>query len=164
MKRRPKPEKRQRAKVDRHAIHRERKAPGRVFRVYPDPSLPFVVEVRVARTRRRMRDATDFHEGAKHAEVDREVMGLVRHYYSRIKWRHVIRPRGMVARMYLNVKDLQAKPSEIVAHECGHAAMAWARIRRANLSVMPGEEVMCYALGQLVRQCNHHLYAMGVFL
>lgn len=160
MKRRPKPTKRVRQRVERH-IHRDRTAPGRVFRVHPDPSLPFIVEVRVTRTRRRMREATDFHEGRRHGEVD--CMGLVKHYYSRVTGRPVIRPRGMVARMYLNVRDLRARPSEIVSHECGHAAMAWARIRRANLRVMPGEEVMCYALGHLVRQCNHHLYAMKVW-
>ena len=110
-----------------------------------------------------MREATDYHEGPDLAEKDRGCMGLVMSYHSRIEGRPVIRPRGMIARMYLNVRDLRARPSEIVSHECGHAAMAWARIRGANLRVMPGEEVMCHALGHLVRQCNYHLYAMKVW-
>lgn len=67
------------------------------------------------------------------------------------------------ARMFLNVKDLKARPSEIVAHECGHAAMAWARLQRANLRQMLGEEVMCYALGRLVAQVNRVCFASGAW-
>lgn len=149
--------------VDRPVLHRNRTAPSRVVRIKPDPAAPFVVEVRIARDRRRMRDATNYHEGAKNAERDRKCMGLVRSYHSRITGRSVIRPRGVIARMFLNVRDLRTHPSEIVAHECGHAAMAWARVKRADLSRMPGEEVMAHALGQLVRQLNAACYALGVW-
>lgn len=90
-------------------------------------------------------------------------MGLVKHYTDSITGAFVYRPRGMVARMYLNTKDLRERPSEIVAHECGHAAMAWARLRGANLRRMPGEEVMCYALGRLVSHVNRCCYAAGVW-
>lgn len=90
-------------------------------------------------------------------------MGLVKHYTDSITGAFVYRPGGMVARMYLNVRDLRERPSEIVAHECGHAAMAWARLRGANLRRMPGEEVMCYALGRLVSQVNRCCYASGVW-
>jgi len=164
MKRRAKPQQRQRMKREPR-LHRDRTQPARVFRVKPDPALPFVVEVRVARNRRAMRWAINFHEGQRAADgIELECMGFVRSWWGRRTRRQgIVRARQIVARMFLNVPDLRKRPSEIVAHESTHAAMAWARFRGANLDVMPGEEVACYAAGQLVRQINHHLYAMRVW-
>lgn len=164
MKRRLKPERRKRVKVEPR-VPRSRFYPARKFLVTPDPSRPFVVLVLLARDRRRMREAISWHEGSAFADsVERECMGLVRHYYaSRQNWRPVIRPGGVVARIFLNARDLQDRPSEIVSHECGHAAMAWARLQRADLRRMAGEEVMCYALGRLVAQVNRICFAHGVW-
>lgn len=149
-------------KIDR-LTPASRSLPARVFRVYPDPSLPFVVEVRIARTRRHMREEMRRIDHAKGDDLDPRCMGLVRHWMSIPTGRLVYRPRGLVARMYLNVPDLREKPSEIVSHECTHAGMAWARLRRANLAHMPGEEVLCHAVGQLVRQVNSACYAHQVW-
>lgn len=164
MKRRPKPQRRTRAKVERN-VPRARLYPARMFRAKPDPSRPFIVQVFIARDRRRMRQAISRHEGSDFAAtVEQECMGLVRHsYWARQGWRFAISPGQVVARMFLNVRDLRERPSEIVSHECGHAAMAWARFSRANLGHMVGEEVMCYALGRLVAQVNRSCYAHGVW-
>lgn len=153
--------KRVRAKVDR-LVPAERGHAARVFRVRPDPARPFVVEVRVARDGRRMREEMARLDGES-AERDPRVEGLVRTWHSKITGRPVIRPGGVVARMYLNVKALRRRPSEIVSHECVHAAMGWARLQRADLSRMAGEEVLAHAAGRLVAQVNHHCFAMGVW-
>jgi hypothetical protein len=160
----PKPQKRKRMKVERK-VHRERLSAGRVYRVYPDFRRPFVVELRLARDGRRMRGLMDFHDGKKLAdEVERECMGLVRTWWGpRTRRAGVVRRRQMVARMYLNVRDLRAHPSEIVPHECVHAAMAWARFQRVNLNVMPGEEIMAHAAGRLVVQINRICFAEKVW-
>jgi hypothetical protein len=142
---------------------RSRSLPGRVFRVHPDPSLPFVVEVRVARTRRHMREEMRRVDNATGDDLDPRCMGQVRRWMSKITGCLCYRPRGIVARMYLNVRDLRDKPSEIVSHECAHAGMTWARLRGANLSRMDGEEVLCYAVGHLVRQVNSACFAHGVW-
>lgn len=145
-------------------MHRDRAKPGRVFRLHPNESMPFVVELRIARDRRRMREAIDFHDGKKAADsVESECMGLVRTWHSRRLKVSVTRPRLLVARIYLNERDLRAKPSELVAHEATHAGMGWARLRRAQLGHMPGEEVLCYAVGVLVHQINRACYAHGVW-
>ena len=139
----------------------KRATAARVFRIHPDPLRPFVVEVRLARNRRHMREEMLRIDGHREG-VDTQ--GLVRHWFSKIdRDRFAIRPRGIVARMYLNTKDLRDRPSEIVAHECTHAGMAWARLAKANLRNMSGEEVLCHAVGQMVKQVNYHLYAFGVF-
>lgn len=133
-----------------------------LFRVKPDQSKRFIVEVRIARTRRLMR-----HEMARFGcnDVDAKTQGLVRSYYSSVTrhQRPVAVRSWVIARMFLNRKDLTKRPSEIVAHECTHAGMAWARHRRANLAVMPGEEVLCYAVGELVKQVNRICYAAKVW-
>lgn len=163
MKRRAKPQRRVFAKPVRR-VHRKRRYCARMFRVKPDPSLPFVVEVRIARTRQRMHEEIGRCDGeAAIRGIEDDCMGMVRSYCSRIGGRPVIRPGGLVARMFLNRCDLRHKPGEIVSHECGHAAMAWARLQRANLAHMQGEEVMCYALGRMVAQVNRICYAAGVF-
>lgn len=163
MKRRAKPERRQFAKVVR-LVHRNRTYPARLFRVKPDPSRPFVVEVRVSRNRQRMTEEIGRCDGARAVlDAGQDAMGMVRSYYSTTKRRPVMLPGGIVARMFINVADLRNRPGEIVSHECGHAAMAWARLQRADLSRMAGEEVMCYALGRLVAQVNRVCYSAGVF-
>jgi hypothetical protein len=164
MKKRIKPQKRMRKKVER-LVARERLMAGRVHRVKPNPNEPYIVEVRLARDRLRMRQLMSYHDGPElDAEVERECGGLVRTWYGkRTKTPGLVRPRFMVARMYLNVKDLQDRPSEIVAHECTHAAMGYARLKRAHLGYMHGEEVLAYAVGHLTREVNNVCYAAGVW-
>lgn len=164
MKKRPKPQKRQRLKVQPR-VHRDRLRPCRVIDAYPDPDSPFKVEVRFARNRWAMRNEINFHEGEASAKtVEHDCMGLVRSWYSRrLRLAGVARPGQVIARVFLNAKDLRRKPGEIVSHECGHAAMAWARFKSANLGVMPGEEVMCHALGRLVARVNTACYAHGIW-
>ena len=162
LKLRPKPEKRKRVRVERR-VHRDRLHAGRVFRVKPNPREPFIVEVRLARDGRRMRDLMNFHDGPELA-AGRECMGLVRTWHSpRTRRAGITRCRQLVARMYLNVRDLRDRPSEIVAHECTHAAMGYARLKRANLGYMVGEEVLAHAVGQLVRQVNAACFASEVW-
>lgn len=164
MTKRPKPQRRQRQKLERR-VHRDRLRPARVYRVQPDPEHPCVVEVRIAQDGRRMRESMNFHDGQRlSAGVERNCMGLVRTWHSpRQRRAGITRQRFLVARMYLNVRDLRERPSEIVSHECTHAAMAYARLRRANLDVMPGEEVLAHSVGRLVQQVNRVCYAMGVW-
>lgn len=164
MKKRPKPQKRKRMKIER-TVHRNRLSAGRVYRVWPDYRRPFVVELRLARDGRRMRGLMNFHDGQKHADsVERNCMGLVRSFWDpKTRRPGIVRPRQVVARMYLNVRDLRERPSEIVSHECVHAAMAWARFQRANLNLMVGEEVMAHAAGRLVTQINRICFAEKVW-
>lgn len=153
--------KRIRARVDR-LTPRGRSAPARVFRIEPETGRPFVVEVRIARHRRHMREEVLRLDG-QHRGIDRDCMGMVRHWGSKIGFRLTVRPRQVIARMYLNTRDLRQRPSEIVAHECTHAGMAWARLQRANLRVMDGEEVLCHSVGRMVAQVNRICYAHGVW-
>jgi hypothetical protein len=69
----------------------------------------------------------------------------------------------MIARMYLNAADLRQQPGEIISHECTHAGMAWARLRQANLRVMPGEEVLCHAVGRMTAQVNEIGHRIGIW-
>ena len=101
-------------------------------------------------------------EGPK-AVPEPECMGLVRSWHSKITGRPAVRPGGVIARVYLNRRDLRDKPSEIVSHECTHAGMAWARFNRVSLGRMAGEEVLCYAVGKMVAQVNRIGYAEGVW-
>lgn len=133
---------------------------SRRFEVKPDPALPYIVEVRIARSRAHMRGEMMRIDG--HTD-DPRTEGLCRHWYDRRSGQTIARPRGIVARIYLNAQGLSGRPSEITSHECCHAAMAWARFKRANLHYMEGEEVMCYALGRLVAQVNRICYAAGAF-
>ena len=135
---------------------------ARVFRIRPDQSKPHVVEVRIARTRRHMHAEVMRIEGTKESEAP-NCMGMVRHYLSRADGRYVVRPGLVIARMYLNIADLRDMPGEIVSHECTHAGMAWARLRKANLKVMPGEEVLCHAVGRMVVQINSIGYKIGIW-
>jgi hypothetical protein len=137
--------------------------------VRPDESRQFVVEVRISKDRRAMRNEMNFHEGQAFAmTVERECMGLVKSWWSpRTRRAGILQRGGTVARMFLNVKDLRAKPSTIVPHECTHAAMAWARFCGVGIGraqrCMPSEEVIAYAVGDLVRQVSRVCYAHGVW-
>lgn len=135
---------------------------ARIFRIRPDQSKPHVVEVRIARTRRHMHAEVMRIEGTTAAEAP-NCMGMVRHYFSRADGRFTVRPGLVIARMYLNIADLRAHPGEIVSHECTHAGMAWARLRNANLKDMPGEEVLCHAVGRMVVQLNTIGYRIGIW-
>lgn len=138
--------------------------PARLFRIYPDPAeYPHaVVEVRLCRDTRRMCDSIR-HCGWQLNRGDDESAGLVKGFGRTGSGRPSMLRGRVVAQMWLSARALQHRPSEITSHECGHAAMAWARWRRANLALMPGEEVMCYALGRMVAQLNRVCYAAGVF-
>jgi hypothetical protein len=162
MKKRQHPERRTRVKVDR-LTNPNRSLPASVVRVYPDPRKPFIVEVRIARTRRHMREEMRRKDNAMGSDLDPRTQGMVRSWHHYRSGLARIRPGGLIARMYLNVSDLRARPSEIVSHEAAHAALAWGRIQRANLRHMDGEEVVCHAVGQLVRQINHHCFAQKVW-
>lgn len=126
----------------------------------PDPDKPHRVKVYISPTRLHMRTTVRFVEGKDHGLG---CMGQVWSWGVGRTERPRCKPGTIVARMYLNAVDLRAMPTEITTHECGHAAMAWARLRRANLSKMPGEEVMCYALGHMNRQLCNLLYRIRVF-
>lgn len=130
------------------------------FEVHPDPTSPLIVEVRIARSSRHMKGEMKRLDGY---DAEAGLAGLCRTWHYKITGRPAIRPRGVVARIFLNKQDLAKRPSELVAHECAHAAMGWARLRRADLSRMHGEEVMAYALGRLTAQVNRACYAARAF-
>jgi hypothetical protein len=151
--RRAKPEKRDRApnRAPRAQIHY----------IKPDPDLPHRVRLFLAANPAHMRVTMLFKDGIR--ERDRRVAGLVRHYFSKVTGRYLVRPGLIIAHMYLNARDLRNNPAEIISHECTHAGMAWARLRRANLRQMVGEEVLAYAVGRMTRQINRICHASGVF-
>jgi len=142
--RRARPEKRQRLAL--------RDARATIHYVHPDPDMPHVVQLFMSPTRQHMR-ATIYQKEGDWAACPRTA-GMVRHYNSKVTGRHVVRPGLIIARMFLNAVDLRRNGMEIISHECGHAGMAWARLRSANLRHMEGEEVMCYAVGRMARQVN----------
>jgi hypothetical protein len=143
----------------RHPLMPDR-LPGRLHRVYFDAAHPrYILEIRIARTNRHMR--TLGHRDGD--PIEPECMGLVRHYVKRIGGARSTLRNGVVASMWLNRRDLTRKPSEIVSHECTHAAMAWARLRGEHLLNMRSEEVLCYAVGRLVAQVNRVCYAERVW-
>ena len=140
-------------------LPRSRVPPARKHRISPDPSRLYVVELHIAKDRRHMRSLAHM----AHDPLEPECMGLVRHYLTKTNRRRVCIAGGVVARMYLNRKDLRARPGDIVAHECTHAGMAWAKFRGEGLRNMRSEEVLCYATGRMVAQVNRICYAEGVW-
>ena len=138
--------------------------PARLFRIHPDAEAypRAVVEVRLCRDTLRLCDSIRRCGWALNPGDD-ESAGIVKSFDRVASGRQSMLNGRVVAQMWLSVRALQRRPGEITSHECGHAAMAWARWRRANLATMPGEEVMCYALGRLVAQLNRVCYAAGVF-
>lgn len=159
-----KPQKRERVKV--RVRKKAERLPVRLaiaqhFTLRPDPVMPHVVQLFISPDNRHMRKVSEFKDG--HADLCAETMGAVRTFRNRITGKPVVRPGLVVARMFLNKRDIQARGSEIAAHECGHAAMAWARLRRADLATMDGEETMCYALGRMHRQLINLFWRIGVY-
>lgn len=145
--RRDKPEKRQRipARASRAQVHY----------VKPDPDLPYSVKVYMSPTRVQMRTTIRYIEGSWKA--CKRTMGMVCSTDGKAGGRQI------VARMFLNAADLRQNAMEIISHECTHAGMAWARLRRANLRHMPGEEVLCYAVGRMARQVNRIFHISGLW-
>jgi hypothetical protein len=138
---------------------------ARVVRVPVDPERPRVhVEVRISRTRRLMR----MEMMRQDRIIDSpKVEGLVSSWH----WargvereRGKLRPNGVIARMYLDAKAIRRRPNEIASHESGHAAMAYARYCSANLRHMPGEEIMCHALGRITAGVVSAMYSQRVFV
>jgi len=163
--RRPKPAKRKRTKLDRQPPV-EHAQPARLFRVHPDPSRPyFKVEVRIAKNPKHMRaECVRFACTSESSTAYFDIAGLVRTYFSDVtRVGRQLHRSGVIARMFLNLHDLRKRPSEIVAHECAHAAMAWVRHCGEDLKTMPSEEVLCYAVGRLVKQVNTVCYAHNVW-
>lgn len=164
MKRRAKPQKRVRQKV-RRLLHRNRLTPAMRFDLEVKQGLPWRVEVRLGYDKRRMHDAMRCCEGERH-QWDPRCEGQVTHWWHGNLKRAKTYERHLIARMYLNVRDLRNRPNEIIAHECTHAAMAWCRVALPSvhsLARMEGEEVLAYAAGHLNRQLTWHLYARRVF-
>ena len=161
--RRPRPAKRLRTVPD------ERIKVGRVLRIHPDPKRPhFYVLVRVAHNQAHMRRVIRWWASPHHPAVAAGLMGCMGMVFSRGSRRRSVSlnrgyESGLVAHMFLNVEDLRREPNTIISHECTHAGMAWARMRRANLRQMPGEEVLCYAVGEMVRQLVSAGHALGWF-
>lgn len=155
--RRPKPERRVRRKAER-PLALARVMPARRYRVWPDAArFPhLVVEVRLCRDMRRLRQA---YRWSCDPEPKQLVGGGVESWHIVQSGRPVLQRGGVVARLYLNRREVMERWTEVPAHECGHAAMAWARWCRANLAEMPGEEVMCYALGRMTAQLMRVLWA-----
>ena len=142
--------KRVRAKIIHRPANQERVF-ARRWSLEPEPGRPFKVELRVARTRHLMRTEVMRLHG-KHKDVGPECRGAVLHYRHRFGDKHRVVQGQKVAIMYLNVHDIRDDGANIIAHECTHAGLAYARNRHADLAQMPGEEVAAYAVGYMVRQ------------
>ena len=144
-------------------VHRSRLYPARVWRLKPDPALPYVVELRVSRNNRCMQqEQIRFGDN----KPDPRAAGSCYFWFSTTTRdeRPKLRAGLIVARILLNVHQLRDQPSELPAHECTHAGIAWARYRRADVfETGGGEEVLAYAVGRLVVQANRVLYAMNAF-
>lgn len=116
-----------------------------------------------------MREAMSFHEGGDFAaSIESNCMGLVRTWQGpRTGRAGVLLPRMVVARMFLNVRDLRRCGTLVISHECGHAALGYARFLGIGLGAaqrsMPAEEVVCYAIGELTSQIVRGCYARGVW-
>ncbi len=162
MLRRPRPQRRtrQRRTKDRRLGHLR---VGRVYRIHPDAEdwPRAVVEVRIVRSRVHLAESIR-QQGLTAPPAWQQTHGCVQSFNSRFGRPAYVNGR-IVAQMWLCAKDVQSNPADLIAHECGHAAMAWARLRAANLGKMPGEEVMCYALVRMANQVNRALHAYGLW-
>jgi len=126
-----------------------------------------LIELRLSRTQREMCD-----EALRLDEVrlDKNVKGVgtqgaCQSWTARRSRRTVgktepNRGNRVVARVYLNMEYLD---TNVFTHEAGHAAMAYARLKKANLKVMEGEEVMCYSLGHICAEMGSLLHRIGAF-
>lgn len=156
---RPRLVRRKRERRADRLLHEQRCPPARLYRIQPDPAAPYRIEVHICRDRRHMRSLANLERDP----VEPQCMGLVRHYVTKTTGRRARLANGVIARMYLNRRDLQDRPSEIIAHECTHAGMGWARFRGETLRTMRSEEVLCYATGRMVANINRICYAEKVF-
>ncbi|MES2320190.1 MAG: hypothetical protein V4631_22155 [Pseudomonadota bacterium] len=142
--------KRVRAKVIHKQADRERVA-ARRWVISIEVGRPFKLELRIARTAHLMRtEVMRLHGPGK--DMGPECRGAVLHYQHRFGHKHRVVRGQVVCAMYLNAKDIQDDGANIIAHECTHAGLAYARNRRADLDHMPGEEVAAYAVGRLTRE------------
>lgn len=146
-------------------LHTKRCPAARVFRVLPDPKRPhLVVEVRIARDARRMREAA-VRQGIAGPWQHLDAAAFVHAWFShsetgRRRWR--TRPRGVVAHVFLNLRDLRARPAEVVAHEATHAALAFVRVAPVAHPDRD-EEPLAYAVGRLADAFNHCGYLAGAW-
>jgi hypothetical protein len=153
--------KRKRAKVMHKQADQERVF-ARRWSLDPDPGRPFKVELRIARTRHLMRTEVMRLQG-NHKDVGPECRGAVLHYVHKFGHKHRVVRGQCVAVMYLNAKDIKDDGANIIAHECTHAGLAYARNRRADLAKMPGEEVAAYAVGFMMRQACKIAHQMQIW-
>lgn len=129
----------------------------KIFRAYADEKRYFYCEVRVLKTRKAMlRNINQVGFGPTDPRQAGQCSGLT-HYRSNG------RITGKFACMWLNSEDLANNPNEITSHESTHAAMRYAANKKADLSNMVGEEVMCYAQGTIQRNVISGLYRLKVF-
>jgi len=143
-----------------------------------EPGRPHLVELRYARTK-----------SLRRAEMRRldHCTSLDRSGASCISWSikttgrpTINKPRRVVARIYVDKQTLMRMGApEILAHECTHAGVAWARFRGAKIDERSNrqrvgkpigervanddEELLCYAVGRLVQRLNNWLYAQGLY-
>lgn len=142
--------KRTRTKVIHKQAARERVA-ARRWVIAIESGRPFKMELRIARTAHLMRtEVMRLHGPGK--DMGPNCRGAVLHYVHRFSHKHRVVRGQVVCVMYLNAKDIQDDGANIIAHECTHAGLAYARNRRVNLDDMPGEEVAAYAVGRLTRE------------
>lgn len=165
MSKRPKPQRRKFRRADhRRTIPLKFGLPGRLFRLNVCQGTPFAVELRVSRTRRLMHNEIQRISGSGDLP-DRRTEGQCSSWhtnYTRVE-RPVLRSRFLVAVIFVNAQDLRRNAAEVLAHECTHAGMAWARYRRANLAVMADEEILAHAVGHLHWQACHAMVLAGVW-
>ena len=130
------------------------------FRAYADEKKYAYVLVRVAPSRRAM--LTDIKESGFHSVRKRE-FALMGQCSGLAHYSKSGRLTGRFAIIWMNTVDLQSRATEIIAHEATHAAMRHATNRRADLSAMDGEEVLCYAVGKITRGIVNGCHKHGVF-
>lgn len=131
----------------------------KLFRAYADSKRHLYCEVRVFSSRIAMlRDiyAVGFGVGKMDKNQQGQCSGLT-HYRANGKL------SGKFACMWLNEKDLSDRPNEITSHEATHAAMRYAANKKADLSNMEGEEVLCHAQGVIQKNLVIGLYRTKVF-
>jgi hypothetical protein len=140
-----------------------RDPPVQIFRVKPQRKHCAQVEVRLTRTRVEMYAVLWRDNQSQMSFTDHYTVGCCKDYRKSVGKRPSMGWRHIVARVYLNKEDLRHHGTDTVVHETGHAAMAWARYQRADLSTNAGEEVMAYALGFMAQEINNNLHARRAF-
>ena len=124
------------------------------FRIYPDDrALYFKVYVWPSKA------AMLAHLRSMNLSASRDTVAQCSSYsIAKIKGGHW-RTKPILGEINFHAKQLNA---EVVSHECGHAALSWARrkkFKKFNLEDLPigplvsrNEERFCYALGHMVNQ------------